>query len=161
MNILSFLSAVVGTYYLMAIIQTVLHRIFGHKNRIKRIFTNHAIGHHSKYPLHALQTERYIDSETYVMFYYLVPTALIGVGVYLAGGGVVLGGYAIGVVFAFWWHLFLHKHYHLAKSPLDRYGWFRHKRALHFVHHRHVRKNYAIVEYWIDHMMGTREDAAV
>lgn len=158
MYTLLFLTTVFLTYYAMAIVQTVLHKLFGHRNRIGRIFRNHALGHHAKYRKDELQTDRYIDSETYVMFYYLVPAAAIGALVFALGGLAVLAGYAVGVAFAFWLHLYLHKHYHLRRTWLDRYRWFRHKRALHFEHHLNVRSNYAIVEFWIDRLLGTRQE---
>jgi hypothetical protein len=160
MNTLIFLMATIVTYYAMAIIQTLLHRAFGHRNRIRRIFVNHAMGHHAKYRNDALLSDRYIDSETYVMYYYAIPVVTIGAGLFLLSNGVVLAGYAAGVVAAFWLHLYLHEQYHLSASPLARYRWFRRKRELHFVHHRHARRNYAIVEFWIDRVIGTREDAS-
>jgi len=43
---------------------------------------------------------------------------------------------------------------HLARSILNRFAWFRRKRDLHFVHHRRVHSNYAIVEFWIDRLLG-------
>ena len=158
MYTLIFLMTVFLTYYAMAIVQTVLHKLFGHRNRIRTIFRNHALGHHAKYRNDALRTERYIDSETYVMFYYLVPAGAIGMLVFAIGGLVVLAGYIVGVVFAFWLHLYLHKHYHLSNSWLDRFRWFERKRALHFEHHLNVRSNYAIVEFWIDRLLGTRQE---
>lgn len=158
MYTLIFLVSVILTYYAMAIVQTVLHKLFGHRNRINRIFRNHALGHHAKYSRDTLRTDRYIDSETYVMFYYLVPAGCIGVPVYATGGPVVVAGYAVGVAFAFWLHLYLHEQYHLTRSRLDGLAWFQRKRALHFEHHLNVRSNYAIVEFWIDHLLGTRQE---
>jgi len=46
MNILIFLGVTIASYYLMTIVQTVLHRDYGHKKRIKAVFAAHAIGHH-------------------------------------------------------------------------------------------------------------------
>ena len=158
MYTLIFLVSVILTYYAMAIVQTVLHKLFGHRNRIATIFRNHALGHHAKYSRDVLRTDRYIDSETYVMFYYLIPAGCIGVPVYAMGGPVVAAGYAVGVAFAFWLHLYLHEQYHLTRSWLDGYAWFRRKRALHFEHHLNVRSNYAIVEFWIDRLLGTRQE---
>ena len=158
MYTLMFLTTVVLTYYAMAVVQTVLHKLFGHRNRIRRIFRNHALGHHAKYRKDELQTDRYIDSETYVMFYYLVPASAIAVPLFALGGWVVLAGYAVGVAFAFWLHLYLHENYHLTETWLERYRWFRQKRALHFEHHLNVRSNYAIVEFWIDRLLGTRQE---
>ena len=159
MNVLIFLATAVSTYYVMAIVQTLLHRVFGHRNRIRRIFVNHAIGHHGKYRKDALLTDRYIDSKTYVMFYYAIPIAIIAIGVFLVGGLLILLAYLAGVMAAFWLHLYLHEQYHLIQSPLRRFRWFRRKRELHFVHHRHVHRNYAIVEFWIDRLIGTLEEA--
>jgi sterol desaturase/sphingolipid hydroxylase (fatty acid hydroxylase superfamily) len=159
MNALIFLGTAVSTYYVMAIVQTLLHRVFGHRNRIRKIFVNHAMGHHAKYRKNTLLADNYVDSETHVMFYYLIPVAIIAIGVFLIGGPLLLPAYLLGVGVAFWLHLYLHEQYHLAHSPLRRFRWFRRKRELHFVHHRHVNRNYAIVEFWIDRLIGTLEEA--
>jgi sterol desaturase/sphingolipid hydroxylase (fatty acid hydroxylase superfamily) len=65
----------------------------------------------------------------------------------------------LGVFATFRWHIYLHEHYHLIDTPLERFAWFRKKRELHYIHHRDARYNFAVVEFWIDRLMGTHKAA--
>ncbi len=158
MQILIYALVAVGSYYLMSIIQTVLHRLYGHRNRISPIFEAHAIRHHGQYPPSRLQTKSYIELEAHALYYYGIPIAIFTVAIYLTFGLTLTIAHLVGVFFTFAWHVYLHRQYHLTKSPLDRYSWFQEKRHLHFEHHRNARVNYAVVEFWIDTLMGTRKD---
>ena len=64
----------------------------------------------------------------------------------------------LGVFVTFRLNVFLHKHYHLIDTPFERFAWFRRKRELHFVHHRDARYNFAVIEFWIDDLLGTKKD---
>ena len=55
-----------------------------------------------------------------------------------------------------WAHL--DKQYHVAGSWLARFGWFRRKQQLHFVHHRHANSNFAVIDYFWDRLLGTYRD---
>jgi hypothetical protein len=158
MEILVLISVAVGSYYLMSIVQTVLHRDYGHRNRIRKVFRAHTIGHHRKYNVDNLQTTDYVDLESHALNYYGIPIAMAAVLAYVIGGTSVMIAHLIGVFATFRWHIYLHEHYHLVDSPLERFAWFRKKRSLHFVHHRDARYNFAVVEFWIDNLMGTRKD---
>jgi hypothetical protein len=147
-----------GTYYFTAIVQTVLHRVFGHHDRIRKVYDTHAKGHHGKYPPNQLQTDEWLDSEQHVMWYYallFVPAAVVVVWTFGLGLFLV---HVSGTACAIWWHIYLHKQYHLRGSRWERFEWFQKKRALHFIHHREVHRNYAIVEFWIDVFLGTRKE---
>lgn len=152
---LIFISFVV-TYYLVAIIQTVFHRLFGHKNRIQAIYKNHAIGHHSKYPPKDLISPDWRPSEHHVLWYYAIPLVPVLLIVVFLFSFQVLLGFVLGAIFSIAWHIYLHKQYHLAGSFWESFQWFLSKRALHFEHHKKVKKNYAIVEFWIDDLMRTK-----
>ena len=158
MQALIFLNVVVGSYYLMSIMQTVLHRYYGHKQRIRAVFEAHAIRHHGQYPPSKLQTEVFIELESHALYYYGIPIVVFLAIIYLIFGPLVTTAYVVGVLFTFVWHYYLHRQYHLSESPLDHFVWFRKKRHLHFEHHRNARVNYAVVEFWIDSLMGTRKD---
>src|SRR5688572_8079762 len=147
----------VGTYYFAAFIQTLLHRIFGHHDRIRPVYITHARGHHGKYPPSKLLTDVWLDSEQHVMWYYAIPFAPVAVIILIAFGPWLFFTHSAAMILAIWWHIYLHKQYHLRKSPWERFKWFREKRELHFIHHRQVHKNYAIVEYWMDNLLGTRQ----
>jgi sterol desaturase/sphingolipid hydroxylase (fatty acid hydroxylase superfamily) len=157
-NTLIFLSVAIGSYYLMSIVQTVLHRDYGHRKRIKVVFDAHAIGHHGVYNPNNLQTEKFEDCESHALNYYGIPIVAFAVFVYLYLGPLIMFAHLTGVFVTFRWHLYLHEHYHLIDTPLERFAWFRKKRRLHFVHHRDARYNFAVVEFWIDNLMGTRRE---
>jgi hypothetical protein len=158
MNILLDLLVFLITYYFAAVVQTVMHRVFGHHNRITKIYEIHAKGHHGKYPPQRLLTEQWEDSEQHVMWYYAIPFVPVAAGVAWLLGPWIFAFHVLGMIFAIWWHIHLHKQYHVKGCFWERYRWFRKKRELHFIHHRQVRTNYAIVEYWIDNLLRTRKD---
>lgn len=149
---------IVATYYFAAIVQTLLHRIFGHRDRIHSVYVTHARGHHGKYPPQRLLTDEWLDSGQHVMWYYAIPFVPAALLVGWLFGPWIFCSHVAGMAFAIWWHIYLHKQYHLKGSAWERFHWFRRKRALHFEHHRHVHKNYAIVEYWIDILLRTRKE---
>jgi len=158
MNVLIFLSVAIASYYLMSIVQTVLHRDYGHRRKIRAVFDAHAIGHHGLYPPDKLQSEVFEDCESHALNYYGIPIVVFAVFIYFYLGPLVMFAHLTGVFATFRWHLYLHEHYHLIDSPLERFAWFRKKRRLHFVHHRDARYNFAVVEFWIDKLMGTRKE---
>ena len=57
---MEFLLSLILTYYFVAVVQTVFHRLFGHKNRISAIFETHAKGHHQIYRFPKLLTDTYL-----------------------------------------------------------------------------------------------------
>ena len=158
MKVLIFLAVMLGSYYLMAVVQTLLHRSFGHRNRIHPVFSAHAIGHHGIYHRNNLQTESFVDCESHALNYYGIPIVAVAALAWLAGGVLVMSANLIGVFATFRLHLYLHEHYHLIDSPLERFAWFREKRRLHFIHHRDARYNFAVVEFWIDRLTGTHRE---
>jgi len=159
MDILIFLAVAVATYYVMSIVQTVLHKDFGHRKRIGAVFSAHAIGHHGLYHKNRLKTEKFEDCESHALNYYGIPIVVIAALTFWLGGLLVMTANLIGVIFTFRWHMYLHEHYHLIDTPLERFAWFRKKRELHFIHHEDARYNFAVVEFWIDNLMGTRKEA--
>ena len=158
MIILKFILTIILTYYFAAVVQTTMHRAFGHHNRIQVIYETHSQGHHAKYPPQKLTSDQFEDAEQQVMWYYAFPFVPTGLLVFWLGGSGILAGYVTGLLFAVWWHTYLHEQYHLNHSFWHRFVWFQQKRELHLIHHCHARQNYAIVEYWIDRIMGTYKD---
>src|SRR5262249_1485337 len=63
---------------------------------------------------------------------------------------------------SFYAHVFFDKEYHIERSRLQRFAWFRRKQELHFVHHRHANSNFAVIHFFWDRILGTyrRPDAA-
>lgn len=158
MQVATFVCVIVGSYYLMSIVQTVLHRLYGHKKRIWTVFEAHAIRHHGQYPPNSLQSEPFVELESHALYYYGIPIVVFAAIAYVAFGPLVTIAHLVGVFATFSWHVYLHRQYHLIKSSLERFAWFQKKRKLHFDHHRDARVNFAVVEFWIDTVMGTRKD---
>jgi sterol desaturase/sphingolipid hydroxylase (fatty acid hydroxylase superfamily) len=40
-------------------------------------------------------------------------------------------------------------------SSLERFAWFRRKQQLHFVHHLHANRNFAVIDFFWDRLFGT------
>ena len=158
MAVIIFLSVAIATYYLMSIVQAVLHRDYGHRKRIKAVFKAHAIGHHGQYPAHRLKSDEFVDLESHALNYYGIPIVLTAALTYFAFGPLVMTAHLFGTFATFRWHIYLHEHYHLTETYLERFAWFREKRRLHFVHHRDASVNFAVVEFWVDSLMGTRRE---
>ena len=156
MQILTFLSIAVASYYLLSILQAVFHRSHGHSRRIRAVFQAHAIGHHRQYPAKRLQSETFVALESHALYYYLIPVALLAASIFAAFGPMAGLAHITGAIVTFAWHIYLHRQYHLLITPLERFAWFRAKRELHFIHHRNARVNFAVVEFWVDRLMGTR-----
>jgi len=152
---LEIILAFVLTYYASSIIQAVSHRVFGHKRRIDAVFRSHALGHHAVYRRDALLLDHWVAAEKHVMWYFVPLFVPLVLSVYLLAPLSIFVAHMAAIAFSVWWHVFLHKQYHIRGSFFERYKWFMAKRELHLVHHLNVRSNYAIVEYWIDHVMGT------
>jgi sterol desaturase/sphingolipid hydroxylase (fatty acid hydroxylase superfamily) len=134
----------IATYYATSFVQAFFHRIFGHTRRIATLYDVHVGGHHAQYARQLL-SDRWIPFTPMVLTaFWWLPLSLFAV-------------HAVSLTFAIWWHVFLHRKYHLRGVWLERFEWFRKKRRLHFVHHRRPRSNYAIVEYGWDRLLGTFE----
>src|SRR5262245_31695609 len=143
------------TYYLSAVVQTLSHRLFGHTKRVMAIYADHTHGHHARYARNDLLRDDWVTSERHVLWYFAVPFSAIAAIVWTMAPFAVFLAYLAGLAFSFGLHLALHRHYHIRGSVFERFAWFRRKRALHFIHHRRVRSNYAIIENWIDRLLGT------
>jgi len=155
--VLNLAATFIATYYAASIIQMVSHRLFGHVDRIGPVFESHALGHHGVYPSDKLLLDHWVPAEKHVMWYFVPLFAPMVFAVYAIAPFAVFVAHAFGIAFAVWWHVFLHQQYHLRGSLFERFRWFQRKRNLHFVHHRCVHRNYAIVEFWLDHLLGTLE----
>jgi sterol desaturase/sphingolipid hydroxylase (fatty acid hydroxylase superfamily) len=99
--------------------------------------------------------DHWVPAERHVMWYFVPLFVPMVVGVYVYAQPDVFIAHVIGLTFAVWWHVYLHKQYHLKGSIFERFSWFRRKRRLHMVHHQQVHRNYAIVEFWLDRLLGT------
>ena len=146
----------VGTYYGTSLIQTIFHRIFGHTRRIGKLYDVHVRGHHAQYRPQLL-SDRWIPTEQHITWYYAIPFTPMVLMAFWLLPSILFIVHALSLAFTVWWHVFLHRQYHVRGVWLERFEWFREKRRLHFVHHKRSRRNYAIVEYGWDRLFGTFE----
>jgi sterol desaturase/sphingolipid hydroxylase (fatty acid hydroxylase superfamily) len=165
MNTLTFvplgLLVAVGTYYATTLVQTVFHRWFGHHRRLDAIYENHVKGHHGDYPAARLMTDEWIAAERHVLWYYalpLLPPSAVAAWCFPVA---LFGIHVAALAFTIWWHLYLHKQYHLNATPWEKFGWFRKKRTLHLRHHLTHHRNYAIVEFFWDRLFGSYDSQPV
>ena len=154
-KIAKFVITVGVTYYWATLVQYVFHRIFGHENRIRKLFRVHLAGHHGLYPKSSLIREKFNRPKERVGVYFLVPMVPVFIAIYFLAPLSLFLGHTLGVALAFWVHFYLHKQYHLSNSWLNGRPWFERKRQLHFVHHANMKTNYAIIEFTWDRIFRT------
>ncbi len=154
LRLLFYLLIGVVTYYGSSLVQTLFHRIFGHARRIPKLHDVHVSGHHAQYAQQLL-SDRWIPTEQHITWYYAIPfTPMVLTAFWLLPSDLFVV-HMLSLALTGWWHVFLHRQYHVRGVWLERFEWFREKRRLHFVHHKRPRRNYAIVEYGWDRLFGT------
>lgn len=114
----------------------------------------HVAGHHAKYQAKLL-SEEWIPSERHVMWHYAIPFVPLLAAAFALLPAAWFVVHVAALAGTIWWHIYLHKQYHLRGSWFARFEWFRRKRALHFIHHRNEHSNFALVEYGWDKLLGT------
>lgn len=80
---------------------------------------------------------------------------LVGTGIYFVLPLRFFVVLALACAISFYAHVFFDKEYHVKGSWLRRFAWFRRKQELHFVHHRHANKNFAVIHFFWDNILGT------
>jgi sterol desaturase/sphingolipid hydroxylase (fatty acid hydroxylase superfamily) len=149
----------VAAYLVGSFVQTVMHRWLGHKAVGSFFQRRHVLDHHRIYSPKNLVSREYSAVERSLTPYYAVPAG--GVTAFL---GLVLPlipfvSFSMTLLFSFGAHAYIHKHYHLQHTWLERSRWFRRHRALHYVHHRDARRNYAVIDFFWDRLFGTFAEA--
>jgi sterol desaturase/sphingolipid hydroxylase (fatty acid hydroxylase superfamily) len=143
------------TYLLASLLQTVLHRIFGHHFKRGRFYQVHVLSHHTIYGGDGLLSETYSGEEQSVTHFFVLPAVgleLIAF-VFLPIGLLIVQLAALATSYAV--HVYLHTQYHLSHTWLYSFEWFRRRRQLHFEHHRDPRCNFAVVAFLWDRIFGT------
>src|SRR5207302_4585930 len=85
--------------------------------------------------------------------FFLIPIALMFLPVYFIFPLEVFLIQVITAFASFSAHVYLDNQYHIARSPLLRFSWFRRKQQLHFVHHTHGNSNFAVVDNFWDRLL--------
>jgi sterol desaturase/sphingolipid hydroxylase (fatty acid hydroxylase superfamily) len=150
-----FLMIAVATHLVMSFAQTLMHYKLGHHAMGGKFFRNHINFHHAYYSKDPLVSQTYLDDEGNNTPYFLIPVFLVGTGIYFVLPLRFFVVLALACAISFYAHVFFDKEYHVEGSWLRRFAWFRRKQELHFVHHRHANKNFAVIHFFWDNILGT------
>lgn len=150
-----FLAVAVATHLVMSFGQTLMHYKLGHHAMGGKFFRNHINFHHAYYSKDRLVSQTYLGEEGNNTPYFLIPVFLAGACLYLVLPLRFFIVVALACAISFYAHVFFDKEYHVAESRLRRFAWFRRKQELHFVHHRHANKNFAVIHFFWDRIIGT------
>ncbi len=160
-TIIAYAATVFLTHHIASFIQASLHCLIGHREFGRSLYRNHLYHHHGIYSQEFLVSEKYIPEEKNLDIYYLIPSAgvlllayqLLAVDLFI----VHLSSLALSVYL----HIYLHTQYHMSDSWLMRFHWFRSKRQLHILHHKDLTKNFAVIEFFWDKILGTYEGTQI
>lgn len=145
----------IATHLVMSFSQALMHYKLGHHPMGGTFFRNHLNFHHTYYAKDHLVSPTYLGDEGNNTPFFFIPVLLAGACTYFV---LPLDLFAVAVVAcaaSFYAHVFFDKEYHVEGSRLERFAWFRRKRALHFVHHRHADANFAVIDTFWDRVLGT------
>jgi hypothetical protein len=157
---LRFSAAFMATYYAAAFAQVALHRWLGHRPLLHAVFDDHQRGHHALYAPKRLLEDQWLRAPRSAIWSVVIPFCVPSLALWFVVPSPWTAGHLSGIAFSVAWHAFMHRQYHAWHSPFVRFAWFRRRRALHFVHHFAPDANFALVEFWIDALLGTRKRCA-
>lgn len=143
------------THLVVSFAQTLLHFKLGHHPRGRKMFSNHINFHHTHYAKDHLVSKVYLGDEGNNTPFFLIPVFLVIGPTYFFLPIDLFVVQVIACAASFYAHVFFDKEYHVEDSWFQRFAWFRRKQALHFVHHRHANKNYGVIHFFWDRILGT------
>jgi len=155
LKLLLFLATALLTHLTVSFSQTVMHYALAHRPLGGSLFRNHMGFHHRYYSKDHLVSKKYLAAEGNLTPFFLIPVLLIGVLSYLVLPTDLFLVQAVACVLSFYAHVFFDKEYHVEGSRLLRFSWFRKMQALHFVHHHHADRNFAVIDFFWDRVLGT------
>jgi hypothetical protein len=160
-ELLLFLMTAVATHLVMSFAQTLMHYKLGHHPMGGKFFRNHINFHHTFYSKDHLVSPAYRGDEGNNTPFFFIPVFLVGACTYLVLPIDLFVVQVVACAASFYAHVFFDKEYHVEGSRLQRFAWFRRKQELHFVHHRHANRNFAVNHFFWDRILGTyrRPDA--
>src|SRR3974377_2013514 len=155
------LMTAVATHLVMSFAQTLMHYKLGHHPMGGKFFRNHINFHHTYYSKDHLVSRTYLGDEANNTPFFFIPVFLVGAFTYLLLPINLFVVEVVACAVSFYAHVFFDKEYHVDGSSLQRFAWFRRKQELHFVHHRHAERNFAVISFLLDRIFGSykRPDA--
>jgi sterol desaturase/sphingolipid hydroxylase (fatty acid hydroxylase superfamily) len=155
LNLPLFLITALVTHLAVSFAQTFMHYRLAHRPLGGKLFRNHIGFHHTFYSRDHLVSKTYRGDEGNNTPYFLVPVCLVGICSYFLLPLDLFIVQTMACAASFYAHVFFDKEYHVEKSWLRRFAWFRRKQELHFVHHRHADSNFAVIDFFWDRVLGT------
>src|ERR1700692_4468489 len=144
-----------ATHLVVSFSQTLMHSKLGHHAMGGKFFRNHINFHHTHYSKDHLVSAIYLDDEGNNTPFFFIPVFAVGACMYFLLRVDLFVVLAVACAASFYAHVFFDKEYHVEGSRLLRFAWFRRKRELHFVHHRHANSNFGVVHFFWDRVLGT------
>ena len=136
-------------------------------NRAVAVSANHLTFHHAVYSKKKLMTSaRYIDEERSNTGFDVVPIVIALAITYPLLPLDIFVVFAATIILTYVAHIYVHVHFHLTSSWLQRSHWFLRLQRLHVVHHLDMRKNHAVLmpgprgsctDHWLVNATGARE----
>jgi sterol desaturase/sphingolipid hydroxylase (fatty acid hydroxylase superfamily) len=155
LNLPLFFVTALATHLVVSFGQTFMHYRLAHRPLGGTFFRNHINFHHAYYSRDHLVSRTYRGDEGNNTPYFIIPVLVVGMGSYFLLPFDFFVVQAITCAASFYAHVFFDKEYHVEKSWLRRFAWFRRKQELHFVHHRHADSNFAVIDFFWDRVLGT------
>ena len=151
------LVTVAATYLLATFLQTVLHRLLGHGARGGWFRRVHLAEHHARYSRGRLVTNHAVEEKSLTP-YYLGPVLACGALAWLILPRPLFWVHATTFALVFAVQVYVHDHFHLRRSWLNRFARFRALRRLHNLHHLRPGRNFSVLEPLWDRCLGTYQD---
>jgi hypothetical protein len=149
----------VATHYAGSLVQALLHCYLGHRQLGRGLHRDHLLNHHAIYSRGVMTSERYLDEERSITAYYVPPLIGLATVAYVFLPFELFCVHVLSLTASFALHSYLHTRYHLERTWLQRFQWFQRKQRLHAVHHRNGSKNFAVMEFVWDRVLGTYQAA--
>jgi sterol desaturase/sphingolipid hydroxylase (fatty acid hydroxylase superfamily) len=154
-SLLVYGATAVVAHLLISLGQTLFHRHLGHSRLGGRFFKNHIQFHHAHYAGDHVVSTHYLDNGDNNTLFFLMPVAVVvGLSYFFLRLDLLVVQLAV-MLLSFCAHYYIDNQYHVAGSWLDRFSWFRRNQQLHFVHHRHGNRNFAVIDFFWDRLLGT------
>jgi hypothetical protein len=160
LKIFFYIATIFITHHIVAFIQTFTHSGLGHREIGRSLYRTHLYNHHGIYSEEAMVSERYIDDKS-LDFYYVIPATIIALLAHQLLPLDLFIVHILSLTLSTSAHLYLHTRYHLRDTWLTRFEWFQKKQQLHLFHHKDMGKNFAVVEFFWDRVLGTFSDTHV
>jgi sterol desaturase/sphingolipid hydroxylase (fatty acid hydroxylase superfamily) len=145
----------ISTHLVVSSSQTLLHYSLGHHRLGGVFFRNHIKFHHTYYAKGHLVSSAYRGTAGNNTPYFLIPTILVAIAMFFILPLDLFLVVICASAASFYAHVYFDRAYHMERSMLVRFAWFRHKQQLHFAHHLHANANFAVIDFFWDRLLGT------